>query len=1092
MKLHSVKRKSIDFIVVVLTIIIFSGCGGITKQVVDPGEKGAFIKIIINDAKIKDATYGSRLVNKLKEAFGKTFKNVSIRTGYSDPKHGEYVITPLELKLCCVQEPWEYFKGSRSRVTLKIPDCNKPTIFKAESKFEITNNKESNSYSFINKGSYEPSVGGAFLQLPLAILSSSAQMALWKNTASGQALESIAIDLQNKIVSSSEFRTYAELAKLSQTAAASLNIGVKFSDANSIIPNNTIDAAEQSTITTTITNFGKGTAFDVRLHTKSNYNHIHFPKTISVGDIQPGELKDIKINIKADLDLNTGIIPFLISCTEKRGYDARKINLKVPATRLERPKMVVASYKINDGSTGLAKGNGNGIPENGETIEITAFVKNEGVGDALNVTLVLEDAAPEIEIVQRESSAGTISPGQSAKAKLAFHIPRTFSGNALSFKLAASEVRLGPSATKEVALRYESNMPVLASASRILRGGEEILRLVNGKSFELEITPKNHGTLSAKNIRLRVNSHDLNYSSDTVNIGDLKPGTSGSPQWFDLHIPRAFTKSKLTIELSLDQSDFAGKTNTIEIPVAVIAPKLAYTAAVSGRHGGNTIEQGERAYFEVQVQNSGGLEARNVRLKLDIANPNVKIMDENERVIPHIAASTFSETLKFDLLVLRKVQPGELPVRIFLTQADFPNADFEHKLMVKDEGAEMIKVAAATGAKARHIASSGSMGPVLAIARPQNGLRVYDDNLDISGTVVDARGIDRIEVKINGRQKSVTIASASTINRKEFFASLLLKNGENRIVVAAYNNNDVRSEKVRIVYKAQAVGNQSHILPLSLFCDVDKRALELPAVGRNADHKKWAVVIGVEKYRRAPSVPYALRDAQAVYEYFTKLFRIPAENCFVLFDEQATLGEFRGLFEGSLPSLVRKGDTVYCYFAGHGVPDVGDQTPYLLPYDGKPSNPKWTAYASADLYASLGRLKAKNVFVFLDACFSGSAGRSPDQKPLFKGARPGLVKIKDQILSQKNLALFAAAKSNQISNAYQEKQHGLFTYFLLKGLGGESASNKKGVIRVKDLADYVKTNVHNISRRFGANLAQTPVIKGRREKEDLVIVGKMP
>ena len=133
----------------------------------------------------------------------------------------------------------------------------------------------------------------------------------------------------------------------------------------------------------------------------------------------------------------------------------------------------------------------------------------------------------------------------------------------------------------------------------------------------------------------------------------------------------------------LDQSDFTGKTDTIEIPVAVIAPKLAYTAAVSGRHGGNTIEQGERAYLEVQAQNSGGLEARDVKLKLNIANSNVKIMDENERVIPHIAAGIFSETLKFDLLVQRKVQQGDLPVKFLLTQADFPNVNFEYKLMVK-------------------------------------------------------------------------------------------------------------------------------------------------------------------------------------------------------------------------------------------------------------------------------------------------------------------------------------------------------------------------------------------------------------------------
>ncbi|MBW2663951.1 MAG: hypothetical protein JRD93_18725 [Deltaproteobacteria bacterium] len=841
-------RKTVFVVLIAFTIVNVFGCGGVTKQIVRTKEKDKFVRVIINDKNIKSEKYGPKLVGKIKAAFRKSFENVSVRTGYDNPKNGEILITPNSIN-----------SGSLYAETIKEAERKRRDIphggammmkLKATTVVSTINNDD--VYILQNEGIFFHSTPHFIVSNILGIATCTVSMIIeffiYENIAKNRAIESTAIDLHNKVVTSSKFRAYAESARMLQTSAADLKITPTFADFDALLPNNTIDAAEQSTIIATITNSGKGTAFDVMLNTESNYKNIEFPETIPVGDIQPGESKDIKINIKADLDLNTGTVPFLISCTEKRGYDARKINLKVPAVRLERPEIVVASYRINDGSTGLARGNGNGIPENGETIEITAFVKNEGAGDALNVTLVL-DTAFGIEVVQRESLVGTISPGQSAKAKLAFHIPRTFSGNDLFFKLAASEVRLGHSAVKEVAFHYESNMPMLAFASRILRGGEEVERVANGESFELEITPKNHGSLSAKNIRLRVNSPDLNYSSATVNIGDLKPGTSGSPQWFDFHIPRAFANSKLIVEFSLDQSDFAEKTDTIEIPVAVIAPKLAYTAVVSGRYGGNTIEQGERAYLEMQVQNTGGLEARDVKLKLNIANSKVKIMDENVRVLPRIPAGSFSETVKFDLLVLRKVQPGELPVRISLTQADFPDVDFEHKLMVKAEDAEMMEVVAATGYKARHFTSSGSIGPVLAIARPQNGLRVYDESLYISGTVVDARGIDRIEVKINGIQKPVTIASASTMNKKEFSASLHLQNGENRIVVAAYNNNDVRSEEVRIVYKATAVGGKSHIPPLSLFCDVDKKALELPAVGQNADHKKWAILHGSFVFR---------------------------------------------------------------------------------------------------------------------------------------------------------------------------------------------------------------------------------------------------
>ncbi|MFH1673390.1 MAG: caspase family protein, partial [Pseudomonadota bacterium] len=137
---------------------------------------------------------------------------------------------------------------------------------------------------------------------------------------------------------------------------------------------------------------------------------------------------------------------------------------------------------------------------------------------------------------------------------------------------------------------------------------------------------------------------------------------------------------------------------------------------------------------------------------------------------------------------------------------------------------------------------------------------------------------------------------------------------------------------------------------------------------------------------------------------------------------------------------------------------------------------------------SLGKLKAENVYVFLDACFSGAAGRSEEQKLLFEGARPGLIKIKDPAL-QDNLIVFSATKANQVSNAYPEMEHGLFTYFLLKGLGGEGTQKQAGLIRVDDLANYITTNVDNTSRRiFGENLLQTPVAKWKDGKEDVIIV----
>lgn len=191
-----------------------------------------------------------------------------------------------------------------------------------------------------------------------------------------------------------------------------------------------------------------------------------------------------------------------------------------------------------------------------------------------------------------------------------------------------------------------------------------------------------------------------------------------------------------------------------------------------------------------------------------------------------------------------------------------------------------------------------------------------------------------------------------------------------------------------------------------------------------------------------------------------------------------TLAELQHLLEDRLPSLVQKKDTLYFYFAGHGVPDVGSGTPYLLPYDGRSDNPRRTAYASTQLYASLGRLKAERVFVFLDTCFNGSASRRPEDKLLLGDVRPGFIKVKDPVLAQKNLVVFSAAQTNQVSNCFREKQHGLFTYFLLKGLGGTADRDRDNNIRISELISYVKGEVKRSSRKlFGSNRYQVPGLK---------------
>jgi len=252
------------------------------------------------------------------------------------------------------------------------------------------------------------------------------------------------------------------------------------------------------------------------------------------------------------------------------------------------------------------------------------------------------------------------------------------------------------------------------------------------------------------------------------------------------------------------------------------------------------------------------------------------------------------------------------------------------------------------------------------------------------------------------------------------------------------------------------------------------------------DRSKWALVIGIERYRKAPPVQFAERDARSVREYFMNLLGVPEENMIMLINENATKAEVDVLLKDRLRGLLGENDTLYVYYAGHGIP--ADETPYLLPYDGDPESPVYTAYPVDTLYADLDKLPAKNVFVFLDTCFSGRSGRDAQENVILAGARPALLKVKDPLLLSNKIVVLAAAKSNQLSNYYKEEGHGLFTYYLLKGMVGEADANADRKIQIKELTKYVEDEVGAASRRFfGLNRQQNPVAlpKPLADKEDL-------
>src|SRR2546427_4120934 len=244
----------------------------------------------------------------------------------------------------------------------------------------------------------------------------------------------------------------------------------------------------------------------------------------------------------------------------------------------------------------------------------------------------------------------------------------------------------------------------------------------------------------------------------------------------------------------------------------------------------------------------------------------------------------------------------------------------------------------------------------------------------------------------------------------------------------------------------------------------------LPSAIAKPKKNAYAVVIGIEQYReKLPKADFADRDAKLVGEYLTKVLGYPAENVVVRLNERATRTDLVKYFEEWLRNNVDPGGSVFVYYSGHGAPNPKTGDAYLVPYDGDPAFVESTADPVKQLYAALEKLPAKEITVVLDSCFSGAGGRSV----IARGMRPMVVSVENPILSSGKTVVLAASSGDQVSSTFEEKGHGLLTYFFLKGLQGEGDLNKDGAIEMAELFEYVKPNVQRVARRQYNN-EQTP------------------
>lgn len=232
--------------------------------------------------------------------------------------------------------------------------------------------------------------------------------------------------------------------------------------------------------------------------------------------------------------------------------------------------------------------------------------------------------------------------------------------------------------------------------------------------------------------------------------------------------------------------------------------------------------------------------------------------------------------------------------------------------------------------------------------------------------------------------------------------------------------------------------------------DVDKH---IPVVA-GQDPYRFALIIGNEDYqsyqkslKSEVNVDYAIRDARVFKEYASKTLKVPEANIVMELNADAvTMSRAVKKINLLIKNTSGKAE-VFVYYAGHGLPDEVTNEPYLIPVNVSGSDLDY-AVKLEELYHQLTEYPAKRVTVFIDACFSGGARNQG-----LVSARGIKVKPKTNRLNGK-LVVLSASSGKQSSLPYEDKKHGIFTYFLLKKLQAT-----KGNVSYKELAGYLKEQV---------------------------------
>lgn len=224
-----------------------------------------------------------------------------------------------------------------------------------------------------------------------------------------------------------------------------------------------------------------------------------------------------------------------------------------------------------------------------------------------------------------------------------------------------------------------------------------------------------------------------------------------------------------------------------------------------------------------------------------------------------------------------------------------------------------------------------------------------------------------------------------------------------------------------------------------------------------------ALIIGINQYKNASPLSYAVSDAEEVRGILISELGFPKDHITYLVNGEATKECILRAFMRFTETDIDLDERILIFFAGHGHTRSGirGDVGYLVPYDADMDNFA-TFIRWDDLTRNSELIRAKHMLFIMDACYGGLA--------LTRNLHPGSTRfLKDMMLRYSRQVLTAGKADEVVSDSGGPlPNHSVFTGHLIEGLCGKAAT-ENGVITASGLMAYVYGKVAN-----DKNSNQTP------------------